>query len=266
MKKTGNVFSLIVHNFVLYFIFMIRKIKNPKIFIGILAISALFVAPNAFAAEIYLSADKTDLNTDDITSLRLSVDGQIDGGKIELSGLENFDIVGRSSSQRMSIINGNKSVIQEQVLNLQPKKFGKITVQATAKADSVIIKSKSLIFTIKKSLTQSTKDVLLNSSNNSAQTTMQTGVTPTPQSQQDKEKAKQLLTASQANEDENAVMITPDKKLLKQGGTDTTLQAPLPAVQRISAFNFMFYLEFLSILLLLLLMAFGVYILKREKE
>ncbi len=216
-----------------------------KFFIGFVFSCAAIA--QTFAAEIHFSADKTTGTTDDIFQVHLSIDGEVDGGKIGIKGLENFDIVGQQLSFQQQSINGKTSMIQEKILSLHPKKDGNFTLIALAKENGKEIQTKPISFSISKSLIQQTKENLLNNSqeNNSTENKRISSGRNTSFNGHDNQQeniAKQLLTTSS-----NSQNGTPEQHLA------VPEIKHFPKVEHISVFNGMFWLQFLGGIFLIVL-------------
>ncbi len=203
----------------------------------------------SFAAQINMSVNKTEISTDDVLEIRLSVDGILDGGQIGIQGLEKFNIVGQSSSQQIQIINGKTTSVQEKVLNIQPKQGGNFKIQALGKENGEIIKSQEFEIKVQKSLIQTTKEKLLASS-------------PNDSDQKDSENP----TKKSNNESMKNLLIQPTQQTVPS--TSKKLQQKklpkIPPVQHFSAFNKMFWLEFLGILAFLGLIFRGIWCFKQK--
>jgi hypothetical protein len=167
------------------------------------------------AAQINISANKTILTTNEKVQINLSVDGHLDNEQIGIQGLDNFNIVGQTSSQQIRIINGERSVIQEKIIILQPQKAGEFMITALGRENGEIVKSDEINIYVKKSLIQETKEKLL------------TDIS---------EKETQSPRLSSLN---------PEEKL------NINELPNMPIVQSVSAFNKIFWLELLGILVLL---------------
>jgi hypothetical protein len=206
-----------------------------------------FIFPTTiWAAQINLNTDKTELSTDETLQINLSVDGVLDNGQVGIQGLENFAIVGQSSSQQVQIINGQTTAVQEKILTLQPNQNGEFIIQAIGKESGKEIKSSAIKIKVNKSLVQETKEKLLSSVSSSED--------KTENSAKKSDKIKNLLTQ-------------PTKTLVKP----TTEQLQIkklpesPSVQHFSAFNKMFWLEFFGILVLLGVIFCGIWYFKQKK-
>lgn len=213
-----------------------------------LALGIIFFTGISFAAKINMSVDKTEISTDDVLEISLSVDGVLDNGQIGIQGLENFNIVGQSSSQQIQVINGKTTAIQEKILNIQPKKSGDFTIQALGKENGKIIKSSEFKIKVKKSLAQETKEKLLDSSN------------------VDDEQENSENTAKKSDNQDNIkdLLLQPSQ----QASQTEKLQPPklpnIPPVQHFSAFNKIFWLELLGLIALLGLIFRGILFFKEK--
>ncbi len=203
----------------------------------------------SFAAQINMSVDKTEISTDDILEIRLSVDGILDSGQIGIQGLEKFNIVGQSSSQQIQIINGKTTSVQEKVLNIQPKQGGNLKIQALGKENGEIIKSQEFVIKVQKSLIQTTKEKLLASSPNDSDQK----ISENPTKKSNNKSMKNLLI-----QPTQQTVPNPSKKLQQKKLPE------IPPVQHFSAFNKIFWLEFLGILAFLELIFRGIWCFKQK--
>lgn len=199
-------------------------------------------ALNALAAEIHFSADKTEGTTDDIFQVRLSVDGEVDGGQVGIEGLEHFAIVGQQSSSQVHIINGKTSMVQEQILSLQPKSAGDFSLRALAQEDGKVIKSSPILVKVKKSLIAETKEKLLQVPTQNEGNNQKAGI-----AKKEKEDLLRSPSLSGGHGEKAEELSLPE------------LQS-FPKVQHLSAFNAIFWGEFFGILGLLLLIVAAGYI------
>lgn len=219
-----------------------KKIYSHIFLSGILFLS--FFSP-VFAAEIHFSADKTMGTTDDIFEVHLSVDGEVDGGQVGIEGLENFDIVGQQSSSQVQVVNGNVTSVQEKIISLAPKKEGNFTITALAKENGEEIRSTPVSFSVSKSLVQQTKENLLKNSKENTQedaTSFSAPPSPSANNNQKKEQsdiAKKLLT-SPSN-------VAPANNTQDIQALQTPKINDFPKVEHISAFNGIFWIQFLGI-------------------
>ncbi len=203
--------------------------------------SLFFLPVNIFATDINFSSDKNSGSTDDVFQLRLSIDGQVDGGQVGIEGLENFQIMGQRSSSQIQIINGKTTSVQEQVLSIKPKKSGNFSLTALAKENGEIIKSPSLKFEIKKSLIQETKEKLLQ-----------------------KNTLQNLDTKNNLEENKSEIQ---NLKNTKTENLKTPEIKNFPKIEHVSAFNKIFWFEFLGICLGIFGMFWGVFkILEKKKK
>ncbi len=200
--------------------------------------SFFFFTPLVLSAEINFSADKTSGSTDDIFQINLSVDGEIDGGEIGIEGLEGFKIVGQQTSSKIQITNGNLSSIQEKIISIKPKTGGDFILTALAKEKGKIIKSKPISFKIEKSLIESTKEKLLKN------TTKENKNIEDKNLDLKTEPLKELLKSSKSQDIDFEKKKTEKLKIPKI--------EKFPKVEHLSAFNAIFWFEFLGISLILL--------------
>ncbi len=197
------------------------------------ALFLLFIPFVSLAASINLTTNKTDVSTDDILQVRISVDGEVDNGQIGIKGLENFKVVGQSNSSQFQLINGAMTSIQEKILSLAPVKDGTFSLVALAKENGAEVRSDTINITVKKSLIQTTKEKLLTASDQETTATDET-----------QNSLKDLLksTPTEINTPQSSSVST--VKSLKTPELKT-----FPKVQHISAFNALFWMELVGILL-----------------
>jgi hypothetical protein len=208
----------------------------------LIIINLLIFPAISWASQINLNIDKTQLSTDETLQINLSVDGVLDNGQIGLQGLENFTILGQTSSQQIQIINGSTTAIQEKIITLQPNKSGEFTIQAVGKENGKEIKSSAFTIKVNKSLVQETKEKLLNS-------------IPSTTSKNEK---KTVKTNNLSTQSIKKTPITPIEQLqIKE-------LSKFPPVQHYSAFNKIFWIEFLGILILLGLNFYGIWYFKQK--
>ncbi len=180
----------------------------------------------AQAAEIKISVDRTTLATDEIVKLSISIDGQIDGGQIGMAGLDKFEVVGQQSSQRMEVVNGETKSLQYKILSLKPRGEGTTIVMAQGTSNGTAIHSESITLEVTKSLRDATKDKLL-----------------------------------------KTVSVDAARAEAGQAPLEELIQLEMgqfPSVQHISAFNKIFWLEFLGILAgMIFLTSISLYVIKK---
>jgi hypothetical protein len=212
----------------------------------LLILLSLLVLPTiTWASQINMSVDKTEISTNDVLEIRLSVDGVLDDGQIGIQGLENFNIVGQSSSQQVQIINGQTTAVQEKILTLQPNQNGEFVIQAIGKEGGKEIKSSAITIKVNKSLVQETKEKLLSSVSSSED--------KTENSAKKSDKIKNLLTQPT----KTSVKPTTEQLQIKK-------LPEMPSVQHFSAFNKIFWLEFFSVLVLLGVIFRGIWYFKQK--
>ncbi len=228
-----------------------RNFNNLKMKKYLIPLLSLLFISTTWGAQINLAVNKTNLTTDDVLELTLSVDGEIDNGQVGLKGLDDFEIIGQSTSQQVQIINGKTSAVLEKIIDLKPKKGGEFIIQALAKKDGKLVKSQEFKIKVQKSLIQQTKENLL--ANPVAETEKKSN--SDQEENQTKNPAKKLLTMpsqTSGSEKNNA-----EKLNIKE-------LPPLPPVQHFSAFNKIFWLEFLGILTLLIVIFRGIFFFKKK--
>jgi hypothetical protein len=240
----------------------------------LITLAMMFMVPSVvFATNLDLSVDKTQLSTDEVVHVNLTVDGQIDGGQIGVEGIENFEVVGQQSSRSIQMINGKTTQIQSQKITLQPKSVGNFEVRALAQENGQQIQSKTITLNVQKSALDTTKDELL-------QNTQLT----TPQSIPQQDNAinnlddvianqepisdfdTDLLRESQAEESEK----TDDTSTVTLQNNPQDLQVnkieDFPQIEHISEFNMMFWLVSLGIVALVVIIFSSIFIVISNKQ
>lgn len=97
-----------------------KKIKFLMFFV--------FVAFNAFAAELSLTVDKKNISEADTLYLTVTYTGDSDNAP-DFSELEkDFHIVSNSTSKQFNFINGKATQLKQWTIGLQPLKLGKISI------------------------------------------------------------------------------------------------------------------------------------------
>lgn len=153
----------------------VRMKKQKKFFLMIKNCLVLFLfcfsLSITFAenkSDLHLSIDKVAGSTDDIFTLNIALKKASDENyfsleNLQIPGLENFQVRGNTSATNVQIVNGKVAAVAEKKLHLQPIKEGDFTLgPVKIESDSgKIIQSESVELSIKKSLTQKTKDTLL---------------------------------------------------------------------------------------------------------
>ena len=185
-----------------------------KLILGFVVLSSFIF--ESLATEIHFTSNQTKGTTDDIFKVHISVDGQVDKGELEIIGLENFEVVGQQSSSQIQIINGKRTAIQEKIISLQANNSGKFQLIAFAKENGKEVQSDPISFEIKKSVIQTTKENLLKNTSNNIQN-------------------KEVLGSNTKN-------IKPFQSL------ETSEIKSFPKVEHLSAFNGIFWIQFLGIL------------------
>ncbi len=227
----------------------------------------------ASAAQLGITTDKTTYTADELVHISISVDGSVDNGQVGIQGLENFDIVGKQSSQSMQTINGQTSVVQKQNLTLRPHTGGHFTIVALAHEGGQEISSQILTIDIEKSPTQSLKEGLLN---NVQEDKQQLGMSQDNTQEQNLEDIineqeavsdfdTDLLRESQVqgivSEDDNSGATNSQSDQLQLQKVEN-----FPQVQHASAFNAFFWLELLGIIALFVLIIVVIIHIIRKKD
>ena len=241
----------------------------------LITLAMMFMLPTAvFATNLDLSVDKTQLSTDEVVHVNLTVDGQIDGGQIGIKGLENFEVVGQQSSQSIQMINGQTTQVQSQKITLQPKGSGTFEVQALAQENGQQIQSKSITINVQKSALDTTKDELLQDIQSNTQQTMPQQGSST--SNLDKVIGGQepisdfdtdLLKESQAEPEQAQDKNTATPQDNAQDDLQVNKIENFPQVEHISPFNAMFWMQFVGILLgIIAIVAIVFWLVKKNKK
>ena len=107
-----------------------RTTQHAWLHIPLLLITSLLCSLPAFAVGLQASLDRSHIVEGETVMLRLSVPGQL-GTTPDLSPLmQDFEILDRSQSTRMQVINGYASSSQEWQLILGPKRTGNLLLPA----------------------------------------------------------------------------------------------------------------------------------------
>ncbi len=214
----------------------------------------------ASAAQLDISTDKTIYTDDELVHISISVNGSVDNGQVGIQGLENFDIVGKRSSQSMQTINGQTSVVQKQNLTLRPHAGGRFTITALAQENGQEISSQILTIDIKKSPTQTLKEDLLNNTQQDEQqpNVIQDNIQDQnlediinkqePISDFDIDLLRESQTQSSHMEEKSDISTDAQSNQLQLQKIEN-----FPQVQHNSAFNTFFWLELLGIVVLLVI-------------
>ena len=226
-----------------------------------------------FATNINLKADKIQLSTDEVVHVNLTIDGQIDGGQIGIEGLENFDIVGQQSSQSIQIINGKTTQVQTQKITIQPKSVGTFEVRAIAQENGQQIQSNTATLSVQKSELDATKDELLKNTQpitsqvSPQQNNATNGLGDAIGSQEsisdfDTSLLKESQTQSEQSEDPNTTAPQNNPQDLQINKIEN-----FPQVEHTSPFNVMFWVQSLSIILIITaIVAIVLYMLHKKKK
>jgi hypothetical protein len=222
----------------------------------------LFLPVASMAAELRFSADKNSVATDEVLTVRLSVDGQIDNGQIGIEGMENFNLVGQQSSSRMQVINGQSTITQEKIFSLSPIDEGDFSLKAIAFSNGEKVESESIPITVEKSLIDSTKEKLIGSSSVDEEDIRNIS---SPQGEVDNQ------IKSDSSDNLKDLLTSPPPKADRSVKTDLPLSvSPIesfPKVQHLSAFNALFWIQFTGIFFALGMIILGIYrILLRGKN
>lgn len=228
---------------------MLRFYKKIRKIIAISIFLFLCLYQYLLAASINIEANKTELSTDEYVNITFSVNGNIDDDKISIAGLENFDIIGRSFSNNIVIVNGDRKVLQEQIFNLKPKRDGVFEIYIIAKSNKEVVKSDKILFKVKKTYLQNVKDNLLNSSfeNNEDKS----GIEENNQKQED------LLNIESGHENKKPVISKKELLLVPQDNINSTKE--FPRIRHISPFNSIFWFQFLVIIIAIIVIFFSIY-------
>jgi len=102
-----------------------------KMFIVLLVLSLLSVSTLAWAQSVKAYVDRNPVMADETVRLVVEAEGVSSGDAPDLQKLkENFELLGTSHSQQMSIINGQTSSVTRWVTTLAPKRTGMLSIPA----------------------------------------------------------------------------------------------------------------------------------------
>lgn len=103
---------------------------GSSLFRSLLILLALALLQSAQAAGLTAEPDRTQLGANETLSLRVIAEGRLSGDP-DLSPLEkDFEVLNRSTSSRMTIVNGSMSQTREWVLELAPRRTGELQIPA----------------------------------------------------------------------------------------------------------------------------------------
>lgn len=128
-------------------------------------IGLLFLTPALANSQIEVQIDKNQLYTNEVLQILIKTEGSLNENQFEILGLENFNVVGKNTSQQMQMINNEVQVQLSTTLTLQPKRdgvfeLGPITLK---NQDGTWTKSKIKTITVTKSIAEATKEKLIQS-------------------------------------------------------------------------------------------------------
>ena len=107
---------------------MTQSRSNPRVYRWLLLPWLLMAAASVLAAGLTAEVDRTRLGLNETLTLRVSAEGW-PGGEPDFSPLEgDFEILDRSVSTRMSIVNGKTSQTREWTVVLAPRREGEISI------------------------------------------------------------------------------------------------------------------------------------------
>ena len=218
----------------------------------ILAILLFVISSPLLATNINFSTNKTSLSTDDTLKVTFSADGPVDNNRLEINGIKNdFDIIGKSTSIERININGKIKQTYNQILLLQPQKSGKFKIWISAKENGKEIKSKEVTINVKKSLTEQVKDNLLKSSQNDLDNNTSSD-NKDSNNQDTTDNLSDILQKISDNDTKNNSKNIPVTKDLLKKSQNT--EEPTIQTEKISEFNFVFWVKLLLILLIFLIL------------
>ena len=103
--------------------------KNPGMFLVILALGGLVLTPPVSAQAVKAFVDRNPVMADETFQLVVEAQGTSSSDAPNLLSLEkNFALLGTSHNQQMSIINGQTSSVTRWVTTLAPKRTGTFTI------------------------------------------------------------------------------------------------------------------------------------------
>lgn len=130
-------------------------------------IGSLFPFVSFAAPQIQLEADTNSVAIDEALQLYITIEQENTSGNVrlstpEISGLDHFQVVGRSSSTNMQIINGIGTAILEQQLQVIPQKEGTFTIgPVEAEYGGEFVQSNTIEVSVIPSPTKTLKQSLL---------------------------------------------------------------------------------------------------------
>jgi len=224
------------------------------------------------AVGIDLSVVDTNITTDEVARISVSISGAVDGGQVLISGLDNFEVVGQQSSQSIQAINGQTTQVQKNEITVKPKKSGNFVVTASAKAGGKEISSQSATIKVAKSLIETTKDDLLqNIPQTSAKQNLSAAVSNEATENQDSvidfdvdslKKSQNLPMSQRPAEDEAQASRKNEQQ------SQALDMKNFPQIESLSVFNAMFWLEFAWIVLGVIIIVIGAlwFIFQKKKK
>ena len=107
-------FWTLLSSFTLWLIFVLSLLSSPL---------------QAQNAGLHASVDRNTVRMGETVRLTIEAMQQIDGNKINLSGLEkSFKVLGRSSSSSVSIVNGSQTIRTQLLFELEPLREGQAVI------------------------------------------------------------------------------------------------------------------------------------------
>jgi len=139
-----------------YIIYKMIKSRISKTLLTIFFVPWLLLIPGISTAsnsdlEVSIETDKSTVSVDDYLTLEVTISGG-DSGSVEnpdISGIENFEVLGITTGTQISIINMSMHKSKTFTYTLQPKKAGeKSKISATAEYDGTKATSNTIEVTI----------------------------------------------------------------------------------------------------------------------
>ena len=120
-----------------------RPLRNLGLTVVLTIICLAWTTAGAGEVTVRARADRTRIAAGE--SLRLSVTIQGGPGEVDLSGLDDFDVVSKGSSTNIQVINGRFSKEIRYDYTLVPKKTGQLTIPALGvETDEGVIKTRPI--------------------------------------------------------------------------------------------------------------------------
>ena len=113
---------------------VIRRLNRPVGPVSLILWAILLVGSTAQAAGLSAEVDRNRIQANETLRLRIVADGAL-SGEPDLAPLDtDFEIIGRSTGTKATIVNGNMSQEREWVLELSPRRVGDLGVPSLSLA------------------------------------------------------------------------------------------------------------------------------------